>query len=191
MRRSATQKAETRKEILKVSAALTKKNGYSATGVDALVGAAGVTSGAFYNHFDSKAALFTELIAQELAQSSALRADESMDQPIEEVIARRIKRYLTWKHVKSPETGCVIPSLGAEIARADDATKQVFEEALKHSRSMWDDRLEDKTLAWAILAQLVGSILLARAMSSEKSGKEMLDASRAFLEKALALPKTP
>jgi TetR/AcrR family transcriptional regulator, transcriptional repressor for nem operon len=188
MRYSAAHKAETRKHLLEVSGALAKKNGFSASGVDALMAAAGLTSGAFYNHFGSKTELFSELVAQELQHSVTMIADDTTDEPVDEWIARQLRRYLTWKHAQNPESGCVIPSLGAEIARADKNTKKKYEDSMKHIRDIWANQLGDEKMAWAVCAQLVGAMLLARAMATEKTGKEVLDASKAFLEKALSQP---
>src|SRR6478736_1232345 len=137
MRYSATHKAETRQHLLKVSGALAKKNGFSASGVDGLMAAAGLTSGAFYNHFSSKTELFSEMVAHELEHSAAMFAEASTDQPVDEWIARQLRRYLTWKHAQSAEDGCAISSLGPEIARADKATKKKYEDGMKHIRDIW------------------------------------------------------
>ncbi|WP_200961023.1 TetR/AcrR family transcriptional regulator [Noviherbaspirillum sp. Root189] len=171
---------------MKTSGALAKKNGFSASGVDALMEAAGLTSGAFYNHFGSKAELFTELIAQELDHSLNMIAVDKTEHTGKDWTEYQLRRYLTWKHVQSPQSGCAIPSLGAEVARADKATKKKFEEALKRAHEIWASQVNDDKIAWAAIAQLVGAILLARAMATEKTGKEVLEASKEFLEKAMA-----
>jgi TetR/AcrR family transcriptional regulator, transcriptional repressor for nem operon len=186
MRYSADHKAETRKHLLKTSGALAKKKGFSSTGVDALMEAAGLTSGAFYSHFGSKTELFAELVKQELEHSLTMLADDGTDEPVEEWIVRQLKRYLTWKHVQSPDNGCAVPSLAAEIARADRPAKKTFEDAMNRIHSVWAEQLKDEKAAWAVISQLVGSILIARAMASEKSAKEVLDASKAVLESMLS-----
>jgi AcrR family transcriptional regulator len=186
MRYSAAHKADTRKHLLKTTGALAKKNGFSTTGVDALMAAAGLTSGAFYNHFSSKAELFTELLKHELDHSFAMFADQASGESVEEWTARQLKRYLNWKHVQSPESGCIVPSMGAEIARADKATKKIFEDAAKRTHAVWAEQLGDDKMAWAVIAQLIGSVLLARAMASEKTGKEVLDAGTEFLTQAFS-----
>jgi TetR/AcrR family transcriptional repressor of nem operon len=186
MRYTATRKAETRNHLLDASGALIKKKGYAATGVDALMAAAGMTSGAFYNHFSSKAELFAALVEHELEHSLAKLTDNSACQQDKEWPMRQLQRYLSWKHVQNPEGGCPLPSLGAEIARADNAAKEKYETALKQMHAIWEKQLGDRKLAWATMAQLVGSVLLARAMSSEKTGKEVLEASKSFLEQAFA-----
>ncbi|MGT2490467.1 hypothetical protein ACU4GD_07815 [Cupriavidus basilensis] len=41
-----------------------------------------------------------------------------------------LDRYLTMGHVRHPETGCPLPSLAAEIARADVETRTACEDGL-------------------------------------------------------------
>lgn len=185
MRYSAAHKTDTRKHLLRTAGALAKKKGFSSTGVDALMEAAGLTSGAFYNHFSSKAEMFSELVKQEAEHSYSLFADEVAGESAEEWIDRQIKRYLNWKHVQSAESGCVVPSLGAEIARADKPTKKIFEDTAKRSRDVWANKVGDDRMAWAVIAQLIGTVMLARAMASEKTAKEVLNAGKEFLETVL------
>lgn len=185
MRYSAEHKAETRKRLLDTSGAIAKKNGFSATGVDSLMEAAGLTSGAFYSHFSSKSELFTHLVENELESSVKMFADQSATLPNDQWIARQLKRYLNWKHRQSPETGCALPALAAEIARSDQATKEKYEAAVLQSHRIWAERLGNDEAAWAVISQLVGALLLSRAMASDATGKKVLDASRNFLQDTL------
>src|SRR5262245_55303496 len=60
MRRTAAEAAETRQAILRAALDEFSQRGYSATTLDGIARAAGVTRGAVYWHFASKAALFEE-----------------------------------------------------------------------------------------------------------------------------------
>lgn len=147
--------------------------------------AAGLTSGAFYNHFSSKNELFSELLKHEVQHSFFMFADKVAGESVDEWIERQLKRYLSWKHVQSPESGCLVPSLGAEVARADKPARKIVEDAARGIHDVWAKQVGDDKTAWAVLAQLIGTILLARAMASEKTGKEVLNASKEFLEDVL------
>jgi TetR/AcrR family transcriptional repressor of nem operon len=120
-----------------------------------------------------------------LAASVNMFADNAPELPTDQWITRQLKTYLHWKHVQNPRTGCALPALGAEIARSNDATKIKYEEAIKQVHALWKNRLGDDKAAWAVVSQLVGSLVLARASSSEDLAKEILAASQEFLEKAL------
>lgn len=72
MRRTAAEAAETRLAILRAALAEFSRRGYSATTLDGVARAAGVTRGAVYWHFASKAALYEELLRAFGGQAGAI-----------------------------------------------------------------------------------------------------------------------
>jgi len=182
MRYSSTHKQETREKLLHSSRAIAKKGGFESTGVDALMKAIGLTGGAFYSHFDSKAELFAAVIEQELANSSEMLAGAEAD---EDHFVKRIRSYLSSSHALHPETGCALPTLGAEIARADPAVRATVEQSAKKLQGSWKERLDDPDAAWALLAQCVGAILLARVVESDRTRQQILASSRRFLGRSI------
>jgi AcrR family transcriptional regulator len=62
---------ETRNRILQSAMKLFSETGYDATGVAGICGAAGVSKGAFYHHFDTKQAVFLRLLEDWLQQLDA------------------------------------------------------------------------------------------------------------------------
>jgi TetR/AcrR family transcriptional repressor of nem operon len=131
MRYPATHKQDTRARLLKTTGALAKRQGFAGTGVDGLMAAAGLTSGAFYSHFRSKGELLEAIVQTELQRSGKLFSGKSRKQ-----LLRIVEGYLSPAHVAQPESGCAIPALAGEVARANDATRQAFEQgvvALKDS----------------------------------------------------------
>ena len=184
MRYPPEHKAEKRKQLIHASSALIKQHGYAATGVDKLMEASGVTSGAFYSHFGSKSELLQALIPYELQ----LSRDGWKSNPHTEPAAWlefEMERYLNLKHARHPEAGCMLPSLGAEIARADDATRKVFQEEMERGVAMLEEKLGSVELAWAFICQLVGAILMARAMPTKAGQLAVLKSSKLFLAQSL------
>lgn len=79
----ARQREQTRRTLLRESRRLFATQGYGAVGLSEIVRAAGVTKGALYHHFDSKAALFRavlEEVQQQVAQTVVATA-EAHDDP--------------------------------------------------------------------------------------------------------------
>ncbi|WP_371785035.1 TetR/AcrR family transcriptional regulator [Streptosporangium subroseum] len=79
----ARQREQTRRTLLRESRRLFATQGYGAVGLSEIVRAAGVTKGALYHHFDSKAALFRavlEEVQQQVARTVAATA-EAHDDP--------------------------------------------------------------------------------------------------------------
>ncbi|XQE67020.1 TetR/AcrR family transcriptional regulator [Pseudomonas sp. P3C3] len=182
MRYSAEHKAQTRDKLLASSAALAKRGGFSATGVDGLMKAIGLSGGAFYGHFASKDELFAAIVERELSHSVALlgSAGSAADK-----LQRCLDIYLNMQHVEHPDSGCALPTLGVEIARADHAVRENAEHWLVRLQQAWGEVLDDPQLAWAILAQCVGALLVARMLASPKRQEEVLASSRAMIAASL------
>ncbi|WP_296445409.1 TetR/AcrR family transcriptional regulator [Rhodoferax sp. UBA5149] len=185
MRYPPGHKQEKRKELLKTSGSLVKEGGFATTGVDALMEAAGVTSGTFYSHFSSKTDLLKALIENELQISRDMWAGNPHE-TAEEWIDFELDRYLCLSHVKHPQAGCVLPALGAEIARADRSVKLLYEKELLKGTNILSKRLGSESLAWAFICQLVGALVMARAMPSEAGQKMIIESSKQFLKRAIS-----
>ena len=188
MRYASNHKEETRQKLLASSRAIAKKGGFKATGVDALMASIGLSGGAFYSHFPSKQALFEALVQEEMENSSAMLAG-GQDAP-DKHVAKCLRDYLSSFHVANPELGCVMPTLGPEIAQAGPEVRSAVEAALKRTQKSWSQRTGDADAGWALIAQCVGALVLARAVESERTRKEILAASRRFLDKALPASAT-
>ncbi len=187
MRYPPGHKEEKRKELLAVSSSLIKQGGYAATGIDALMGAAGVTSGAFYSHFASKGELLKALIGHELAISrEGWQHNPHADAA--DWLEFELERYLNLSHIRHPESGCMLPSLGAEIGRADKEVKALFEEEMRKGVAILAERTGNEASAWAFICQLVGAVLMARAMPDKASQAMVIESSKSFLRAALQVP---
>ncbi|MCQ4250791.1 TetR/AcrR family transcriptional regulator [Pseudomonas stutzeri] len=183
MRYSASHKEQTRQRLIESSGAIAKRGGFATTGVDGLMKAIGLTGGAFYSHFPSKGDLFTEVVRRELSQSPILARDGVADRTR---LERCLDAYLSMAHLHNPEAGCAIPALGAEIARAETPVREEAEHWLRALQQAWAQTLCDGELAWALIAQCVGALLVARMLASEETQREVLDASRSMLHSALS-----
>ena len=180
MRYKPEYKAEARAKLLQAAGALAKEKGFGTTGVDEFMAAAGMTSGAFYSHFGSKAAFLSAIIANELDRSRHIIAAKDRAS-----LLKALRKYLSLQHVEHPALGCPLPSLSSEIARADTATRQIYEDNLQHQVAAVGSILGDEALAWALLSQVVGAVTLARAMASEEARKAVLNAAIMSLEQQL------
>ena len=186
MRYKAGYKEEKRKELLKVSGQLAKKNGFHATGVDGFMKESGVTSGAFYSHFYSKNELFKALVESELEQSIQLwQSNPHHDAAA--WIEFELNRYLSPLHAEKPEYGCVLPALSSEISRAEEDIKQVYEAELIRGIQLFEKHLGSQDQAWAVLCQMVGSILMARSVASPELKIRILESSKLFLLSQITL----
>lgn len=185
MRYKPEYKQQKRQELLNITGQIAKKNGFAATGVDSLMKAAGVTSGAFYSHFSSKQDLLKALVEYELQQSFNMWQSNPHHNAAD-WINFELDRYLTPSHLEHPEQGCVLPTLATEVARADDTIKQAYEKELLRGHALFSAHLASEEKAWAMMSQLVGAVLIARAMHDPELQKSILQANKMVIQDYLA-----
>lgn len=168
------QKEETRERIITAAERSFKKGGYSGVGVDGLAKEAGVTSGAFYGHFNSKKTAFMAAISsglKELYQAIDNFKHEQGDNWWDEFA----RFYTSQKRTCDLTSSCALQSLTPEVGRADNEVRALFEsELLKISELANDDQGMEKT--WASLAMLIGGVTLARAVKDESLSNDIATA---------------
>ena len=167
----AEKKLLTRTRIVDAAARGFRRNGFGGMGVDGLAKEAGVTSGAFYVHFDSKSSAFCEAVSQ------GMRELEEGVRHFQATHAKAwwpefVRFYLGLKRTCDLSESCTLQSLSPEVARSDDTSRAAFETGLRHvaeailagPRSAGVPR--DMDAALSALAALVGAVTLGRAVSS-------------------------
>lgn len=179
MRYSVSHKQQTREQLLESSGELAKQNGFSNMGVDGLMKAVGLSGGAFYSHFSSKDELFGAIVERELGGSLKRLSTEGA--PDRARLKKCLAQYLSMAHVESPANGCALPALGAEIARAEQDVRLKAEHWICRLQQAWADTLQSESLAWAMLAQCIGALVVARMLSDTTIQRQVIDASRELL----------
>ena len=175
MRYPKEHKEQARNHLLASGGSHAKKHGFGGSGMDALAAAAGVTTGSLYKHFEGKSDLFAALIRSELQRTAQRFSAIAPDDP--GAAAKALAAYLSLSHVKHPEAGCALPSLTPEVARADGPVRDAFQSGMLAIHAIVADRFTGSTdTAWALIAQAVGAVMLARAMPDERVRCELLGA---------------
>ena len=166
MRYTADHKEATKRRILTAAGRGFRKTGFGALGVDGLASEAGVTSGAFYGHFRSKADAFRAAIAAGIADlRGAIEVLQTERGPgWVEALARF---YFTERVTCDLAEGCALPSLSADVARSDAKTKAVFESELLTLLATIEKGLvapDAAARAIVMAALLAGGVTLARSV---------------------------
>lgn len=175
-----SKKEETHQRILQSIHKGFRQQGYDGAGVDGLATAAGVTSGAFYSHFGSKAQAFRETVAEgvlQFAEAVEHYQEEYGDNWLEEFSSF----YLGEKRNCTLSESCALQSLTSEVARSDKKTRSVFQsELLKaektFSTGMKNTNKPDPDYAWSTIAMLIGGVTLARAVKDQTLADEIAQA---------------
>lgn len=174
MRYPKDHKEQTRQRLVEGGARLAKRRGFAAAGVDDLAAASGVTSGAVYKHFSGKSELLAAIIEAELARSAAMFAAVPAGDTSK--LEKALANYLSPEHVEHPEAGCALPSLTTDVARADPEVRLAFEDGLLAVHAALKRHVRSGDAAWALIAQSVGAVMLARAMQDAAAQRKVLAA---------------
>jgi TetR/AcrR family transcriptional regulator, transcriptional repressor for nem operon len=187
---------QTRARILAGAGRTFRSNGYGAAGVDALATAAGVTSGAFYSHFGSKADAFRESVQQGMQElQGGIR--HFREQAGDNWVAAFVEFYLGERRTCPLTESCALQSLTGEIERADERTRDTFETELNGVVDAAAEGLDAATAkarrqqAIVMLALLSGGVSLARAVNDPAISQEIAAAVRGVLNPAPAKPSRP
>jgi AcrR family transcriptional regulator len=176
MRYTTEYKEQARTKLVEAGGRYAKQHGFNSSGMADLAAAAGVTTGSLYKHFSGKSDLFVEMITAELKRTADMYAAVDAENPVE--VSRALAGYLSLSHVQHPEMGCPLPSLTPEIGRSDDDVRQAFEKGVQTIHANVSTLTGNSDTAWAVMAQNVGAVMLARAMRSEATQRELLNAVR-------------
>ncbi len=182
-----------RQQITEASARLFKERGINGVSVADLMGAAGLTHGGFYGHFESKDALAGVAVAHAFAQSAERWNKRVASKPDD--ASRRallVDKFLTHQSAREVGPGCPSVSLAADVAREPAAAPVRTAyldglEALVQILAGVEDGPDAATRRQAALADyatMTGALLLARATEGTALAEEVLAAARARLTPA-------
>jgi TetR/AcrR family transcriptional repressor of nem operon len=178
MRYGPEHKQEAHARILNAAGRGFRRLGFGGIGVDGLAREAGVTSGAFYGHFPSKAEAFKAAAVAGLVQLregiESLRASEG-----DGWLEKFVDFYMSVRRTCDLGESCALQSLTPEVARADRDTKAAYEAELVKVVEAVAQGLSNGTLparrktAWAILSMLSGAVSIARSAADPKTGSQV------------------
>ncbi|BCG92442.1 TetR/AcrR family transcriptional regulator [Mesorhizobium sp. 131-2-1] len=186
MRYEKGRKDASRGRIMEVAAERFRCDGIAASGLAKIMSDAGLTNGAFYPHFQSKAALVRETVAAAL---------EDQSEQIQEALAAggltmAIDAYLSAAHRDNPGKGCASAALLPEIAREPSETRQLYTERLLTLLRQVSAKLprtrDPEGVAFGIFATLIGTLQMARAVEGTELSDRILaagaDAARTLIQ---------
>ncbi|WP_047229253.1 TetR/AcrR family transcriptional regulator [Pseudomonas brassicacearum] len=171
-------KAQTRERILKAASAALIQRGPAEPSVGEVMGAAGLTVGGFYAHFESKDALMLEAFKQLLSQRRGLIADMDAELSGEERRTLAAAFYLSRKHRDTTDLACPIPASVGELGRLPDEFREVLNEHIELMVAQLAASPKDADKALADIALMVGGLALARALGPGELSDRLLRAAK-------------
>ncbi len=185
MRYPPAHKQATRRRILDAASQAFRERGVAETGVDEVMRRAGLTHGGFYAHFQDK----TELIAE----ACAAAFDDAVPN-LERIAAAStpaararllIDSYLGSRHRDNRGSGCLVVSVGADMARLRGAARVGYARGfaqhigrLSAALRLCVDPGRNRERVTQLMSSLVGGLLFARAIDDAVQSDAMLHAMR-------------
>ena len=183
MAHRAGRKEESRARILASAGRGFRAHGFGGLGVDGIAKAAGVTSGAFYAHFPSKAAAFRETVTAGMADlhegiaTLQRKAGASWR-------AAFVDFYLGERRTCDIGESCALQALSGDVSRGDVDTRADYEAELRRIVDLMSggtkgrDPAKERSEAIALLALLAGGVSMARAVNAPAFSEEIAEAVR-------------
>lgn len=198
--------AKTRERIIDAAQALVYRHGFAASSIDKVIEGAGITKGAFFYHFKSKADLGHALIQRyadrdlEHLEKTLSRADRLSSDPRQRILIFVGLLQEDFEALPDPVPGCLFTSYLYESAEYPEDVAEIAELTFQK----WTDTVAAKieaaveagpiteevpatALAKTLLALIEGGFVLAKAQKDAKVLVELLDQFRGQLMTVLAV----
>jgi TetR/AcrR family transcriptional repressor of nem operon len=174
-----------REKLLDASFVLIREKGYSATSVDELCVAAGVTKGAFFHHFESKDALAVAAANRWSEISNALFKTAPYHKhrdPLDRVLG-----YLEFRKAlltgEVAQFSCLAGTMLQEVYGTHAEIREACEASISgHAATLEADITEAQTLALHTQAVLQGAFILAKAKGGPDVAAASIDHLRRYIE---------
>jgi TetR/AcrR family transcriptional repressor of nem operon len=189
---SREQAAENRRAFVAAATQLFRERGVDAVGLSELMKHAGFTQGGFYNHFESKAALVTEVLASAIAEG-AVEFAKSARVPVDAsgtALRRYVSYYLSQGHRDDIDHGCPVAGFAGDAPRLgagaqshlaggldDQITILAGLVAEEGSAATAGERRTLRERAISLHCEMVGALILSRsvAQAGPALSKELLE----------------
>ena len=183
LRVSQAQKAKSRQKILTLAAIQIKERVLASIAIAELMKRAGLTQGALYGHFASRAELLLEATKE---------AKKIPEQLLRDIAARKKKLalsdvidvYLNDVHINNPGYGCVVCALVSEGRSAPKAIRTELSENYRNQIKFVKRALTGKsseTRAIGILSALMGAVSLARTLNDPELVRGILKETKRLI----------
>lgn len=173
---------DTKDRILDTAQSLIMERGFSATSLDDILKATGVTKGAFFHHFQSKGDLAQKLVERFAASDFAMfdewdrRAEALAENPYQAIILF-LKFFEEWlDSLDEPFAGCLFAVYVYESTLFDTSVNEFVRQSFEHWQKYYEKKFDAilavkrprleitaKELAETIIAILEGAFILARS----------------------------
>lgn len=193
--------AQTKNSILDAAHQLVLGYGLAGTSIDMVLEKAGITKGAFFYHFKSKAELAKALVERYASQDAAHldtqldRAEKLSRDPLEQVLILVGLFIEEAEQISEPGAGCLYASYVYEFEGLDTEIRALSAHALLRWRDKLGRKFEEvmalypprlpvkaQALADALVSVFEGSFIMIRVLQEPQQMKHQLTHYRNYIE---------
>lgn len=197
-----TAKAEaTRERLLRAAKTLVMSKGFAGMSIDDVLKATGLTKGAFFHHFKSKADLADELMRwyaendMKMFRTFLAEAEAAHDDPLEQLLKflTDFEAYLC--DPEAPPRGCMYALYTYEDDHFENSIKEFVSETLRTWTAMYIRKFQEvidlypparpvtaKRLAEMLVSVIEGGLILERAHGNPGMAARQSEQFRDYLE---------
>jgi AcrR family transcriptional regulator len=180
---TSSRKEITHDRIVETAARAIRRSGYDGASVAEIMKEAGLTHGGFYAHFPSREAMLAEAADRAGAEAVSMAASIAAAVPPGSALQTMLSAYLSKDHLNGTETGCPIAALGSEMPRqaaevrraATRRIKEMIDLVARQSPDWGKPEAHEQALV--IVASMVGTLILARAVDDPNLSDSLLEAA--------------
>lgn len=173
-------KQRSRERLLVSAYELFAHHGYECITIDQVTQHAGLTRGAFYNHFSSKQALYQEAMRHAAATSKMSHLLEC-ELSETDTIRAMIEGYLSPAHLADDQP-CPLAFLVTDVANKEpqvrDTYTQIFKGLTHKIGGLLNDSPKQRDKSRALAALLIGGAAVGRAINDQQLTSQLLEACR-------------
>lgn len=180
MKVSKEKVSENQERVIDTAARLFKQKGINGIGVADLMKASGLTHGGFYRHFSSKDDLVVKAY-QRAVEHAERELHEYLSQSLDQSFSLLVKQYVSAEHCRDLSTSCPLTTMSIDAARHSAPLRKEFTKAVQFyidQMSLLAPSMTETTRhrnASAVLAEMVGAVILSRAVEDDIFSQNILD----------------
>jgi TetR/AcrR family transcriptional regulator, transcriptional repressor for nem operon len=177
MRHANQSKAESHSRIVSEASRLMREKGVEGVSVSDVMKASGLTHGGFYAHFDSKDSLAAAAVKEGFREKL-----DYLNGPDPDALEGYVESFLSEGHVQNLGSGCPIIGFAPDAVKAGEDYQSAVSDGIIQLIDALTKRLGEgdaaRDHATRLLAMMIGGVLMARAVRSDKMQSTMINAIR-------------
>ncbi len=178
---------QTREHILATAESIILQRGYSVTSIEKIIGAAGITKGGFFYHFDGKNDLAKNLILRYLENDVTFfsgladRASSLTEDPLQQLLLFLKLMAEAMEDLPDTHPGCLVASFTYEAQQFDDEIRELNAQGVLSWRHIFLEHFEKvekkypmkiekplEELADMLSSVIEGGIIMSKVLNDRK-----------------------